>query len=524
MKPKVYLIGAGPGDPGLITVKGLEILRAAEVVIYDYLAGEKLLEYAKAGAELIYVGKRHTEHVLEQEEINRLMIDKARQGKIVARLKGGDPFIFGRGGEEAEALAAAGISFEVIPGVTSATAVPAYAGIPLTHRNYASSVAFITGHKGKGKEDEGINWQQVAAAADTLVFFMGVTNLPHIVNKLKEHGRSPQTPAALIRWGTYPTQETLVGTLEDIVEKAKKARFKPPAIVVVGEVVKLRRQLNWFEQKPLFGKRVVVTRPQEQAGELSRALEHYGAEVIEIPAVKTVPPSSWETLDRALEKISDFQGIIFTSQNAVEYLVARLWALGRDLRDLKGLKIIAVGPATAGVLKDLGLRVDLVPKDFRAEGVIAALKEKKVKGQKFLFPRAKKGREIIPQKLEKLGAKVEVVEAYQTLPCKEKAKELKELLAAGKVDVITFASPSAVNSIMEMVGGVGADPRVCPSKKGEHMGSPLQKIVLASIGPVTSKAIKEWGLRVAVEAKESTAEALAAAAAGYFVKKLGKEC
>jgi len=327
---KVYLVGAGPGDPGLLTLKGKECLEQADVVLYDYLANPALLRHAPDQAERIYVGRRGRGHYQDQVDINRLLIERAKAGQVVVRLKGGDPFVFGRGGEEAEAVAGAGIAFEVVPGVTAAVAVPAYAGIPVTHRTMASTVTIVTGHEDASKRTPVMDWPKLAGTSGTLVFMMGMKTLPTIVTRLQEEGRSPETPVAAVRWGTRADQQTVIGTLRDIVEKADQARLEPPTVIVVGEVVKLREQLNWFEKRPLFGKRIVLTRAQEQAREFSQLLAAYGAEPIEAPTIQIVPPASWKTIDQAIVRLKDYDWVMFTSVNGVKPFMDRLRAAHKD--------------------------------------------------------------------------------------------------------------------------------------------------------------------------------------------------
>jgi len=369
-KGKVYLIGAGPGEAGLITVRGVRCLQASDVIIYDHLVSGEILRHAKDTARLIYAGKEGGKHTLSQEEINQLVVEEAERGQVVARLKGGDPFIFGRGGEEAQVLARAGIPFEVIPGVTSAVAVPAYAGIPLTHRGYTSSVAFVTGQQDP-TGDESIDWEALSSVG-TLVFLMGVKNLPHIVANLIKHGKDAATPAALIRWGTTADQETISCSLKDMVKKAEEMRFSPPAILIVGHVVGLREDLNWFEKKPLFGKGIVITRPEAQAHEFAALLREEGARVIPFPVIKVVPPEDLHDLDRAIGGLEKYQWLVFTSANGVDFFFSRLRERKRDIRDLKGIRICALGPATRARIERLGIRVDLVPEMFISEGIVAA--------------------------------------------------------------------------------------------------------------------------------------------------------
>ncbi|RQW77595.1 MAG: uroporphyrinogen-III C-methyltransferase, partial [Geobacter sp.] len=373
-KGYVYLIGAGPGDPGLITVKGRECIARADVILYDYLANKLLLQNASANAELIYAGKVGGAHNREQSQINELLVAKALEGKVVARLKGGDPFIFGRGGEECEALVEAGIPFEVVPGVTAGIGAPAYAGIPLTHRNVTTSVAFVTGHEHPGKEVSEIDWERLSVGSGTIVFYMGVKNLPYIVTHLLEHGRGAETPVALIRWGTRPEQEVLIGTLADIAEKARLAAFKAPAITVVGEVVKLREQLRWFDNRPLFGKGIMVTRAVDQAGQFVEVLAAYGAHVHECPTIEIIPPENPSGLDEAIAGLAGFHWLIFTSANAVKYFFARLSASGLDSRAIGPCRVCAVGPKTAEALTPYGIMPDLIPADYKGEGVIEAFR------------------------------------------------------------------------------------------------------------------------------------------------------
>lgn len=502
-KVKVYLVGAGPGDPGLITVKGLECVKKADVIVYDYLANERLLDHRRQDAELIYVGKQGGRHTLPQAEINRLMIAKAREGKIVVRLKGGDPFIFGRGGEEAEDLVDNGIPFEVVPGVTAATAVPTYAGIPLTHREHTASVAFVTGHEDPTKPESRVHWDKIATGIGTLVFFMGMKNLNHIVDNLVKNGRSEDTPVALIQWGTRTDQRVVTGTLGDIIQKVEEARVGPPAIIVVGEVVRLREKLNWYESKPLFGKRIVVTRSRDQASVFAERLIDMGASVIEFPTIDVVPPSSWDELDRAIEEIETYNWLIFTSANAVRFFFKRLKDLGKDVRMLKGVSICTVGPKTADAVTDYGLRPDLIPEEFKAEGVVAALSGMGVKGRKFLIPRAKVAREVIPDRLKEMGALVTVAVAYENIRPTTDVERLRMLFEDGKISAVTFTSSSTVDNFVEMMG----------EKEYKKM---IKDVVIACIGPVTAKTAREYGMEVHVMPHEYTIPGLVDALAGYF--------
>ena len=495
MTGKVYLIGAGPGDPGLITVKGLECVRTADVVIYDYLANERLLEHRRPDAELIYVGKQGGRHTLPQNEISALIVRKAKEGKIVARLKGGDPFIFGRGGEEAEECVDNGIPFEVVPGVTSAISVPTYAGIPLTHRDHTASVAFVTGHEDPTKPASKIHWDKLATGIGTLVFFMGMKNLQNIVDNLVGNGRDAQTPVAAIQWGTRTDQRVVAGTLKDIVGRVAEAKLGPPAIVVVGDVVSLRPKLNWFESKPLFGKRVIVTRSRDQASVFAEMLIDAGATPIEFPSIDVVAPSSWAELDAAIDGLEQYQWIIFTSANAVRFFFQRLRERGKDIRSLSKNNICVVGPKTAESLEAYSLKADLIPTDFKAEGVLDALGGVAVKGIRFLIPRAKQAREIIPEKLRERGAEVTVATAYENVRPATDVDRVKRLLKEGRIAAVTFTSSSTVNNFVEMVG------------KSEYK-SLMNGVAVACIGPVTAKTAEEYGMKVDIMPKDYTIPAL----------------
>lgn len=502
-KGKVYLIGAGPGDPGLITVKGLDYVRRADVIIYDYLANERLLEHRRPDSELIYVGKQGSRHTLPQSEINALIVKKAREGKFVARLKGGDPFIFGRGGEEAEELAENGIPFEVVPGVTAATAVPTYAGIPLTHREHTASVAFVTGHEDPTKEESKVHWDKISTGIGTLVFFMGMKNLPYIVDNLISHGRSSDTPVALIQWGTRTDQRVVSGTLSTIVEKVRGAKLGPPSIIVVGEVVQFREKLNWFESKPLFGKRIVVTRSSEQAGAFSDLLIDRGATPIEFPSISVVPPSSWAELDQAIDQIGAYDWIILTSSNAVRFLFDRLTAREKDIRELKGVRICAIGVKTADTLKQYGLRADLIPAEFKAEGVLTALGGEAVKGKRFLIPRAKVAREIIPDQLRDRGAHVTIATAYENVKPTADVDRFKKMFENGKISAVTFTSSSTVHNFVEMLGR-------------KEYKTLLKGVAVACIGPVTAKTAEQYGIATDIMPAEYTVPALVEALVSYY--------
>jgi uroporphyrinogen III methyltransferase / synthase len=500
----VYLVGAGPGDPGLITVKGLEKIRSADIIIYDYLAGSALIREAGPETELIYVGKKGKNHTLEQEDINQLLIRKAREGKKIVRLKGGDPYVFGRGGEEAEQLAAAGIDFEVVPGVTSAVAAPAYAGIPVTHRDHASMVTFITGHEDPTKDESAIDWEVLAKNPGTLVFLMGVKNLPNISESLIKFGKPASTPAALIRWGTLPVQASLISTLADIPQEARLKGFQAPAVLVVGTAVSLRDTLGWFEKKPLFGKKILITRSREQSRKMAEAIREQAGEAVLFPTISFMPPSDYAPLDEAIQSIETYDWVIFTSVNGVERFFQRFFEVQDDIRKMAGPRIGAIGPVTAAEIRKRGLKVNLLAKEFIAEGVLELLSQEEVKGKRFLIPRAEKAREILPEGLLKMGGIVDVVAVYKTgFPEKADIAEIKLMLNEKKLSAVTFTSSSTVTHFVEMMDD-------------DNLAALLDGVTIASIGPVTSATVKECGIPVHVEATTYTIDGLLKALAGYF--------
>lgn len=506
LKPgAIYLVGAGPGDPGLITIKGLTAIKEADCIIYDFLANTRLLSHAREGASTIYVGKKGSTNTITQEEINALIIENALAGKTVVRLKGGDPFIFGRGGEEAEAIVNAGLTFEVIPGVTSAIAAPAYAGIPLTHREFASAVTFITGQEDPLKERPNVAWERLTVGRGTLVFLMGWKSLGLIVEKLRSNGWPGKTPVALIRWGTLTKQVCVEGTLVDIEERAERMKIKPPIVTVVGEVVGLRQKLNWFESRPLFGKTVLVTRALDQAGTFADQLERTGAETIVMPLIKTVKPPSYAEIDRAIKKLSTYDWAVFTSVNGVKYFFERLSALGLDARELKGVKLCVVGPRTAQAIEELGLKIDLIPKEFKAEGVLTALGTKNIKGKRFLMPRALDARELLPIEIKRLGGKIDVCPVYKTISPKKEATEAIEKLREGSIDVVTFTSSSTVTNFLKMFGKA-AGVKI------------LNSLIVACIGPIAAKTATDAGIKVAIVPGDYTIPALIEAIEGYYRK------
>jgi uroporphyrinogen III methyltransferase/synthase len=484
----VYLVGAGPGDPGLITVRGLDLIRAADAIFYDNLATPALLAHAKSGAETLYVGKKRAAHAFSQEEINAMLVERALAGKTVVRLKGGDPSIFGRGGEEAEALADSGVPFEIDPGVSSALGAAAYAGIPLTPRAKTSAVTFVTGH-----DAESIDWAKMGQA-DTLVLFMGLVSFDDIAHRLIAAGRAPSTPAAAVRWATRPDQHVVSGTLADLADRIEEARLKPPALVIVGDVVSLRERIDWFGRLPLAGRRVVITRAREQSGALAEKLRRLGADPIELPVIEIRPPADLAPLDQAIARLEAYDWLIFTSRNGVERFVERLDASGRDWRALRA-RICAIGPATAEALQTLHLKIDVLPEEYVAEALLAALEPHDLAGKRILIPRALVARDILPETLRERGAQVDLVPAYETVVPGDAAEKARDVFAAGPApDWVAFTSSSTVKNLAKMVGA-----------------ETLRSVRAASIGPVTSATLRELGLEPAAEASEFTVDGLIAA-------------
>jgi uroporphyrinogen III methyltransferase/synthase len=502
---KVYLLGAGPGAVDLITVRGAAILARAEVIVYDFLSNEELLHLAPENAQRIYAGKRGgSARAMEQEEINRLLIEKARTARTVVRLKGGDPFIFGRGGEEALALVRAGVPFEVVPGVTSAIAVPAFAGIPLTHRDYGSFVAFITGHEEENRSaGQEVPWADLARAAvprGTLVLLMATARLRSISAQLLAAGMPPETPAAAIRQGTLAEQRTVSTTLGGLADAAEAAGLNAPAIVVIGAVARLREQLRWVERQPLFGRRIIITRSREQAAGLAQRLRELGAEVHLLPTIRIGPPDSFAALDEAIGKLSSYNWIVFTSANGVERFVQRLADSGHDVREMSGAALAAIGPATARRLRDFGLRAAAMPEEYRAEAIVAAIGAERLMGARILIPRAQVAREALLDLLRDSGAaEVAAVAAYKTeLPRPEVLGRLTRLLHQHKIDLVTFTSSSTVNNFCSIMGEAAS-------------GQPA-----AVIGPITAQTAAERGLEVVARAKDYTVDGLFDAICGYF--------
>lgn len=503
----VYLVGAGPGDPGLITLRGAELLRSAEVVVYDYLSNPQLLAHCPQ-ARAIYVGKKAAQHSMTQEQINALLVEQGLAGKRVVRLKGGDPFVFGRGGEECEALREAGVAFEVVPGITAAIAAPAYAGIPVTHRDLNSSFTFVTGHEKEEtyREDEArsrdpggasdLDWSALAKLP-CLVFYMGVKALPRICRKLIEHGMDPSMPAATIRWGTLPRQRTVSGTVADLPARVAEAGLAAPALTIVGRVVALRSTLNWFETRPLFGQTVVITRTRQQASDLSRRLAELGADVIEAPTIELIEPADWTAVDEVLRSAGGFDWIVFTSQNGVEFTRRRLFELKLDARAFGNAKIAAIGDATAdAVRRELCLSVDLCPPSFVAEALGDALVERgAVRGKRFLLLRADIARPVLRERLRDAGAaEVRDVAIYETRPARELPPRALEALEAGEVGWVTFTSSSTAQNFVQLLGGRHAQL--------------LANVRIASIGPITSKTLRELGLEPDAEAQTFNVDGL----------------
>jgi uroporphyrinogen III methyltransferase/synthase len=505
-KGVVYIIGAGPGNEGLFTLRGVELLKKADVVLYDNLVNEDILKYCREDVEKIYVGKKTGSHSMGQAEINKLIVEKATLGNKVARLKGGDPFVFGRGGEEVLEITKHNIDFEVVPGITAAAAA-SYAGIPLTQRGINTAVAFITGHEDPEKEQSGINWEKLSTAAGTLVFYMGVKNLPLIVSELIKHGRSPETPAALIRWGTLNVQQTVTGTLNDIVHRAEENNIGPPSIIVVGEVVLLRERMRWFDRKPLFGRKIVVTRTRSQASALAMSLRDLGAQVVEFPTIEIKPWEDRSLLDQAIAQIDQYSWIVFTSANGVDIFFNRLFELGMDSRILRNVRFAVIGSETAECLKRYGIVSDLVPREFTSEGLLDAFRQLKTdfKGENLLFPVSEIARDILPNELEGMGAQVNVVSVYRTLIPEYSRDEIDAVFGL-EPDLVTFTSSSTVANLVRILDGQ-------PRKKYREL------IRGASIGPVTSSKASELGVRIVVEALEHTISGLVASIKDYALER-----
>jgi len=509
MKRAVYLIGAGPGDPGLISVRGLECLAAADVVLYDRAVHPRLLRHARPDAEKIDVGVAAPQP-LEQEAICYLLAEKAREGKTVARLKWGDPFVFDRGGSEALFLHEQGLPFEVVPGIPAAIGAAAYAGVPVTYPGGGDTLTFVRGHEDEEGLQATVDWASLARLDGTIVSYASRDQLLHMLAELLSHGRSPDDSAALIYDGTLPTQKTRLGSLEEMVHAVQNSGERRPAMLVVGRVAALREHLRWFDARPLFGKRVLVTRPKEQAAELVELLERWGAEAIEAPLIRIVPLDDYAMLDGVAARSGEFDWMVFTSVNAVSAFMDRLFASPLDVRALHGVHLCAVGPATAGELERHSLKVDLVPAEHRAEAIVQAMAEQvRLQGARVLLPRADIGREVIADELRKKGADVTEVVAYRTVatdPERDGEPDVYGLLLQGKIDVVTFTSASAVRSFVKMVGA-------------EPAADLLRTTVVASIGPVTAEAAAQLKIQTTIMPDQYTVPALAAAIAEYFKER-----
>ncbi|MDQ2867347.1 MAG: uroporphyrinogen-III C-methyltransferase [Verrucomicrobiota bacterium] len=496
---KCFLVGAGPGDPGLVTLRAKELIERAEVLVYDALCNSDLLGWARPDAEIIFAGKRSGDHALKQEEINALLVEKARSGKTVVRLKGGDPFLFGRGAEEAEALVAAGLEFEVVPGITSAIAVPAYAGIPVTQRSQNSLVTFFTGHEDPAKSDSAIDFAALSKLGGTQVMLMGLERLGAIAQEMLARGSRPDLPVALVRWGTTGQQRTLVGTLENIAQRAAEAGLEAPAIVIFGDVVSLRKNLNWFEQRPLFGKRIVVTRTRKQAGTLSAQLRELGADVLELPTIRIEPPTELREFAELVQDAHSYDWIIFTSTNGVDAFFEMFFKLYDDAREIGPSKIAAIGPATAQRVKNHHLHVDLQPPEFVAESILKEFsKLGGIENLKILIVRAEKARDLLPKGLSGMGAIIDEALAYRTVPETQDVTGARRRFTEQGADLIAFTSSSTVENFLAL-----------------KLPWPAQMKV-ASIGPITSAAAREHGLHVEVEAKQHDIPGLVQATRKFF--------
>jgi uroporphyrinogen III methyltransferase/synthase len=509
-KGKVFLVGAGPGDPKLITVRGMEAIQKADVVVYDRLASPRLLRFMRPDADKVFVGKLPDKHMLKQEEINQLLVDLASSGRIVTRLKGGDPSVFGRVGEEAEKLAENGIDFELIPGVTSAIAVPAYAGIPVTHRDFTSSFSIVTGHEYPNKTYGHVDWDHLAKASGTLVFLMGVANIGNIAQALIQGGKAGATPVALIRWGTWMEQRTLVGTLETIVEKVAASGFSSPAVIIVGDVVKLRDKISWFEKKPLFGMRILVTRAREQASELVQAIDDLGGEAVEWPVIRTVPIMD-PALSEAFSHPEEYDWLLFTSVNGVKYFFDACRLSRVDVRRFARARIGAVGPKTAEALLERGLLAEAIPSVFQGDALAKELLPAMNGGERVLLPRARVARPELPAALRAHGLQVDEAAVYETVLSDEGGEEAIDLLREGKLHAVTFTSSSTVTNVLEMLKQQG----------WERPAEALAGMPAFCIGPVTSETARSSGLAVTGEAAEATIDSLLQTIIAYTYKNRG---
>lgn len=496
---RCYLVGAGPGDLGLVTLRAKQLIERADVVIYDYLCNPEMLRWAPETAEIIYAGKKAGAHTLQQDEINALLVEKARAGKQVVRLKGGDPFLFGRGGEEAQALAAASIPYEVVPGITSAIAAPAYAGMPVTHRGITSHVTFFTGHEDPGKTGSAIDFEALAKLGGTQVMLMGVERIETIAHEMREHGVRADLPVALVRWGTTGRQEVICGTLQDIAQRVAEENFAPPAVAIFGEVVSLGKELRWHDARPLSGKRIVVTRTRKQAGALSGQLRDFGAEVIELPTIRIEPPSDLRAFAELVQDAHGYDWIVFTSPNGVMAFFEMFYKLYDDAREIGGARIAAIGPATAQRVRDFHLKVDLQPDEFVAEAVVREFKkEGDIENLRILIARAEEARDLLPKELGALGAIVDVAFAYRTVAETSDRTNARSRLATEGADMITFTSSSTVENFLALGLAWPAGMEV------------------ASIGPITSQTARDRDLTIGVEATRHDIPGLVEAILRHF--------
>ena len=498
---KVYLVGAGPGDLGLVTLRAKEFIERAAVIVYDHLANPEMLGWAREEAEIIYAGKKAGEHALGQDEINKLLVENARAGKEVVRLKGGDPFVFGRGAEEAKAMVDAGIAFEIVPGITSAIAGPAYAGIPMTHRADNSHVTFFTGHEDPSKTTSAIDYAALAKLGGTQVMLMGVERIDAITREMIANGVRCDLPVALVRWATTGRQETLTGTLENIAKRVVEAEFEAPAVAVFGDVVSLRKDLNWYERRPLSGKRIVVTRTRKQAGALTSQLRALGADVFELPTIRIEPPTDLREFAELVQDAHGYDWIVFTSPNGVDAFFKIFYKLYDDAREIGAARIAAIGPATAQRVRDFHLHVDLQPEEFVAESIVGEFqKQGGVENLRILLARAEKARDVLPRELSKLGAIVDEAFAYRTVPETRDVTGARRRLLEEGADLITFTSSSTVENFLAL-------------------GLPWPKgMQIASIGPITSKTAVDHGLKIDIEARRHDIDGLVEAIRKFFVK------